>query len=495
MPSDAHSPSRLKKTAVPPPDGWQPDPAAPLPLQGQILEYMLERIGGGAWPAGMRLPSQRELSRRLRVDRSTVAAALGQLAERGLIETNRGGGTRVAAGPSAGGWNDYVEEGTHYPNLPAVQAINRLEFDRRLIRLGTGELHPDLLPDALLRRMLAELAQTPGLPLSYEEPLGAPALREAVSAELRASGIRADADSVLITSGALQGLQLIALGLLPRGSMLLLEKPSYLYSIHAFQSAGIKFSGLPLDEDGLSIRHLQAEAARHPAAALYTIPSFHNPTGAVMSAGRRRELMTLAARFRLPVLEDGAYQELWLDTPPPPPLMALDTEGRVLHLGTLSKTVSPGLRIGWIAGPKPVISRLADIKMQTDYGASSLSQLLAARWLSSGAHGEHLAELRSALRSRRDHALALLDRHFASIADWSVPAGGFYIWLQFHQPLSALRLFDAALEAGVLLHPGQLYDRGDSSRIRLSFAYATGAELELGLAALAATAKRLLTES
>lgn len=136
-----------------------------------------------------------------------------------------------------------------------------------------------------------------------------------------------------------------------------------------------------MDERGLIPEQLAAEAVRSKAAMLYSIPSFHNPTGILMDAGRRRELMEVTGRLGLPILEDGAYQELWLDVPPPPPLKALDQEGRVLHLGTLSKAVSPGLRIGWIVGPEPVVRRLADIKMQSDYGASSLSQLAAASWL------------------------------------------------------------------------------------------------------------------
>lgn len=483
---------------------WKPDPSSPLPLHRQISAYFIGKISSGAWPPGMRLIPQRELCRQLGVNRSTVVTALGQLAALGLIEGSRGGGTRVAAssragasGPDAaarstgaagqlgGNWNDYVEEGIHYPNLPAVQAINRLEYEAGLIRLGTGEPAPGLLPGGSMRQVLLELAQNPLPPLSYEEPLGSLSLRRAVSQELSKNGIAADPSSILITSGALQGLQLIALGLLPRGSTVLLEKPSYLYSIHAFQSAGVKFSGLPMDKDGLLPDQLAAAAIRSKAAMLYTIPSFHNPTGILMDAGRRDALMDIAGGLGLPILEDGAYQDLWLDDRPPNPLKARDREGRVLHLGTLSKAASPGLRIGWIVGPEPVVRRLADIKMQTDYGASSLSQLAAARWLEGGYHEQHLVLLRGKLRQRRDFMLQLLDIHFAGLASWNIPAGGFYIWLSLNGTLSLRRLFKAALQAGVLLNTGDLYDRSDSRHLRLSFAYASEDEMEHGIAALA----------
>ncbi|WNS47058.1 PLP-dependent aminotransferase family protein [Paenibacillus sp. MMS20-IR301] len=483
---------------------WAPDPASPRPLHSQISAYFLGKISSGAWPAGMRLAPQRELARRLGVNRSTVVTALGQLAALGLIEGRRGGGTVIAggraavrspAGPAAvpdqdeaqpaGNWNDYVEEGSYYPNLPTVQDINRLEYEPGLIRLGTGEPAPELLPGPAINRVLAGLSRQKLPPLSYEEPLGNPGLRAAVSRTLAATGITADPASILITSGALQGLQLIALGLLPRGSTILLEKPSYLYSIHAFQSAGVKFSGLPMDGHGLIPEQLAAEAVRSRAAMLYSIPSFHNPTGILMNEQRRSELMQITGSLGLPILEDGAYQELWLDTPPPPPLKALDREGRVLHLGTLSKAASPGLRIGWIVGPEPVVRRLADIKMQTDYGASSLSQLAAARWLEGGYHEEHLQVLRSRLRERRRLLLELLAVHCTGLASWNIPAGGFYIWLTLHRPAAPRKLFTAALQAGLLLNTGDLYDRSDARHLRLSYAYASPAELERGIALLA----------
>ncbi|MFC3747487.1 PLP-dependent aminotransferase family protein [Paenibacillus sp. GCM10012306] len=489
---------------------WQPDINSTLPLHAQITDYFIGKINSGAWPPGMRLAPQRELCRQLGVNRSTLVTALGQLTAMGLIEGNRGGGTRIAA-PSpkcgdssteqesinfgglvrAGNWNDYVEEGIHYPNLPTIQAINRLEYERGLIRLGTGEPAPELLPGQVMQEILAGLACEPLLPLSYEEPLGSLELRTALSNKLSASGIQTSPASILITSGSLQGLQLIAMGLLPRGAAILLEKPSYLYSIHAFQSTGVKFRGLPMDERGLMTDSIAQEAYRSNAAMLYTIPTFHNPTGILMDEERRNALMTTTGALGLPILEDGAYQELWLDAPPPPPLKALDHEGRVLHLGTLSKAVSPGLRIGWIAGPEPVVARLADIKMQSDYGASSLSQLAAARWLSGGYHEAHAHTLRQQLRMRRDAVLEMLQIHFSELATWNIPAGGFYIWLSLHQPLPLRKLFKAALQSGLLLNTGDLYDRGDSRHLRLSYTYASVAELETGLSILAGLIRNL----
>lgn len=473
---------------------WAPDPHSPVPLFIQIADYIGARIGSGSWPAGTRLPSQRRLARDFGVNRSTVVAALGRLAEDGRIEGRRGGGTVVTEPESPrgmkGSWVDYVEEGRHYPNLPAVQAINRLEFRPELIRLGTGEPSPGMLPGEEMSALLAGLAREE-LPLAYEEPLGSLRLRRAVSAELKKNGIRAEPSCILILSGALQGFQLLALGLLPRSAAVLLEKPSYLYSIHSFQSAGVRLHGLPMDERGLRTDGLEEAVRRTGASMLYTIPAFHNPTGTLMDEERRRELMAKTAALGLPLLEDGAYQELWLDAPPPPPLKALDGGGRVLHLGSLSKSASPGLRIGWMAGPEPVIARLADIKMQTDYGASSLSQLAAAKWLEDGRHERHTAGLRLKLRERRDLMQELLGRHFAGLASWNRPAGGFYVWLRLNKPLPLPKLFSAALSEGVLLNTGDLYDRTDSRHLRLSYAYAAPAGLEQGIIRLAGLVRRM----
>ncbi|MEF2966327.1 PLP-dependent aminotransferase family protein [Paenibacillus sp. M1] len=470
---------------------WQPNRRSGVPLHAQITEYIRDKIFGGEWPVGTRLPSQRELARSFGVNRSTVVAAMDELTAAGMIEGDRGGGTRVvnltwgalAAAPPPD-WSAYVNAGIHRPNLPAVQEINRSEFAPGILRLGTGELSPELLPHSGMSRLLARMAVS--MPeLGYGEPNGDLALREAVADRLRRIGIAASPASILIVSGALQALQLISVGLLPRGSSILLERPSYLYSVPVFQSAEMKLQGVPMDEEGLRSELVVPYAKQYGGALLYTIPTFHNPTGTVMSEERRARLLEACRNAGLPILEDDVYRDLWLDEPPPAPLKARDASGSVLYVGSLSKTLSPGLRIGWVTGPQPVIERLADIKMQSDYGSSAFSQWIAAEWLGSGMYDEHMNELRDALRIRRQAALKALDKHFRGLAEWSVPGGGFYIWLKLKQAAAPRRLFDAALKQGILINPGHLYDREAGDRIRLSYSYAPLAELEPGIARLA----------
>ncbi|QHZ46195.1 MULTISPECIES: aminotransferase-like domain-containing protein [Bacillus] len=470
-----------------------------IPLYQQIEQILKDKMSRGEWPAGTKIPSQRKLAGMFQVNRSTVTAALDELTAQGLLEGKRGGGTKVmnhtwsgmTDGPSLD-WNGYVRSGIHRPNSLTIQEINRQEFREDIIRLGTGELSPELLPYQQVKKMLRD-AESDKLMLGYEEPKGNRYTREVLAAHLKQKGIHVSPDAILIVSGALQALQLISIGLLKRKAAVLTEKPSYLYSLHVFQSMEMRLYGIPIDEGGLSPAAIQACKNKHGADLLYTIPSFHNPTGFLMTEERRKELIQTAKRLSLPIIEDDAYGDLWLDSPPPPTLKTFDQDGNVLYVGTLSKTVSPGLRIGWIAGPEPVIDRLADIKMQTDYGSSSLSQWAAAKWLSSGLYEENLHLIRNDLRIRRDTAIRCLEAHFDGIADWKEPPGGFYIWVTFFQSLPLHVLFEKALQKNILINPGTLYDKEAKRSIRLSYSYASLSGLETGIRTVAELARELLT--
>lgn len=470
---------------------WKLNKASEVPLHQQIYDHMKSRIMNGEWPVGTRLLPQRELAAKFQVNRSTIVYALGELAAEGFIESRVGQGTvivnntwSVLAATPPPDWNQYVKSGSYQPNIHMIQQINRAETDPEVIRLGTGELSPELLPTAQMRETFNG-SMSSRFTLGYSEPKGSLYLREIISDYLNKKGISASPSSILIVSGGLQGLQLISLGLLHHGSAILVENPTYLNSIHVFQSAGMQLHGIPMDAKGIRTESIGRLKRQHRAALLYTIPAFHNPTGTMMSSDRRTELLQICAQERLPVIEDDVYGDLWLDTPSPPPLKASDKQGLVLYMGSMSKTLGPGLRIGWVVGPEPVIDRLSDIKMQTDYGSSSLSQHAVAEWLSSGSYEKHLVQIRAELMKRRDFTLSLLERYFRDIAHWNKPQGGFYVWLRIAKPISIRTLFEQALKEGLLLNPGNIYDRNDQQHLRLSFAYASYDQLEKGLIRLA----------
>lgn len=470
---------------------WKPTRGNGIPLYRQIADYIRKKIVQGEWPVGSKIPTERALAAAFGVNRSTVVTAFAELTAEGLLEGNSGSGTTVInntwtllAADTPPDWETYVRAGSHRPNLPTIQEINHAEFLPGIIRLGTGEPSPSFFPREMMGRVLGQLSgRMPDL--GYAEPKGLYALREQISRYVRKKGIDASPSSILIVSGALQALQLISVGLLRSGSDVLTENPSYLQSLHVFQSAGMNLVGLPLDEEGVRTDKIaQCKDAGH-GTILYTIPCFHNPTGIVMSEDRREKLLALCLQKRLPIIEDDVYRDLWLDAEAPLPLKARDQNGMVLYLGSMSKSLSPGLRIGWIIGPEPVINRLADVKMQTDYGASSLSQWAVAEWLESGLYEEHLEKVRESLRKRREHVVHALTKHLFRVATWHVPSGGFYIWLRIAADMPVKELFDKALRRGVLLNPGHLYDRTDCRHIRLSYAYATKEQLDEGIRILA----------
>ena len=461
---------------------WTPDRTSPTPLTDQIVAYICSRVSTGAWPIGSRLPSQRALAERFGVNRSTIIAAIEELADYGIVEGRRGAGTRIVSNtwslmlPGAPDWADYLSSGFFRANNATIQAINRYEFEPGMTRLGTGELDPRLFPRDMWRVIAAEAATSIDS-LGYLPPEGLGMLREAVADHMReAWDVRCTPSQVLISSGALQALQMISVSLLSAGSTVYAEAPSYVKSLQLFQSAGMRLDGIPMDAHGIRADALHEAAARAQDAVLYTIPTNHNPTGIVMTDERRRALIETCTADRLPIIEDCAYQDLVYEGDTPKPLKHYDEHGMVIALGSASKALAPGLRIGWAVADERIVQRLADVKMQMDYGASTLGQWVFARFLTSGMYEEYLQGLRAELRRRRDRALETIDRLFAGRAHWNTPRGGFYIWLTFDEPVRLGRLFRDALKRGILLNPGDIYDFEGDNSLRLSYSYTTPEE-------------------
>lgn len=468
---------------------WKPDKTSNTPIYRQIVRYISDKIETGDWVIGSRLPSQRAMAQAFSVNRSTIVTAMEELLSYGILESGFGGGTRVASNTwsllmsRTPDWNKYIQSGPFKANHSAIQTINRMEFEPGYIRIGTGELSPELYPSKLVAKLLRRMPER--IPnLGYLGPLGLPELGRELSAYLaRSQGIEADPANILVVSGSLQGLQLISVCMLKRGSHVYTEAPTYLRSLQIFQSAGMQMHGVPMDQEGIKYWNIGGDVK---GSLLYTIPTHHNPTGTVMSETRRRELLSFCQTQRLPILEDDAYGQLWFNEEPPRSIKARDKTGNVIYLGTVSKTMAPGLRIGWVVGPEAVTARLGDVKMQTDYGASSVSQWLMTELLASGEYEAYIRGLRRELKARRDNALTALEKNFAGLADWNVPTGGFYIWLRFRKKVPVDKVFADALKAGVLLNPGNVYDYTENNAIRLSYAYADPDDLTKALEILAA---------
>ncbi len=468
---------------------WKPDKQDKTPIYRQIVKYISEKIAAGDWVIGSRLPSQRAMAEAFGVNRSTIVSAMEELISYGILESDFGGGTKVASNTwslrmsQPPDWNKYIASGPFGANLSTIQTINKMEFEPGYVRIGTGELSPELYPGKMVSRIFQRMPERI-LNLGYLGVLGLPELGHALAPWLKKNqGIDVDPSNIMIASGSLQGLQLVSVCMLKRGSNVYTEAPSYLKSLQVFQSAGMHLHGIPLDEEGMQYWNIK-DASND--ALLYTIPTYHNPTGTVMSEKRRKEIMGFCQKERMPILEDDAYGQLWFEEKPPASLKSRDKTGSVIYMGTISKTMAPGLRIGWVVGPEAVVYRLGDVKMQTDYGASSVSQWMMTELIESGDYDIYLDWLRKELRARRDNALAALERYFKDLATWNKPSGGFYIWLRFNKRMPMDKIFNEALKAGILLNPGNVYDYAENHAIRLSYAYADPDDLTRALETLAA---------
>jgi GntR family transcriptional regulator, regulator for abcA and norABC len=462
---------------------WKPNRRSHLSIQEQIVNWIKSQIESGDWPVGIKIPTQRQLAIQFNVNRSTVQLALDELKADGLLESKIGSGIFVAnhswnvlLNRSQPNWKHHIESSIHKPNYHTIQLINEYEQFDHVIRLGTGELSPELLPTKQMEQSLKEITLD-AKAIGYSSPKGNERLRAILCDYLKKRGIHTLPENILIVSGALQALQLIAFGLLEEGSTVFHEQPSYLSSVHPFHSAGMRM--ISVTRNANLADHLRA-FKRKRQSIFYCVPTLHNPTGYNWSASEKNELYQICKELQIPIIEDDVYHELLFETSTPP-IKSTDSSGQVLYIGSVSKTLSPGLRIGWVVAPSPVIERLADIKMQTDYGSSAFSQEIVAHWISSGLYEKHLDHLRGQLKIRATFVENILEQQFYKIATWKKSEGGFYIWLRFNKPIVNKPLFLNLLKENVLINPGYIYDPSDLHHIRLSYAYARLEELKDGL--------------
>ncbi|KGR82032.1 PLP-dependent aminotransferase family protein [Lysinibacillus odysseyi] len=466
---------------------WQPNRASSISISKQIVQWMTDQIQQGEWTIGTKLPPQRKLALLLGVNRSTLQEAIDELKADGLLASRAGAATYVANDSwhvlmkqKEPDWQQYIESSIHKANYQTIQLINEFEQKESIIRLGTGELSPSLLPADGIQESLQHLALD-GKMIGYSSPQGSFSLRQAICHYVKKRGIDTSPENICIVSGGLQALQLIALGLLKPGSVVFQHQFSYLNSLHLFQSFGVNLSNIP---ENTEPEELIKQISRKKQSILYTVPTLHNPTGATMTFEEKERLYHACETAQIPLIEDDVYADLVFGKTTPA-MKSMDKSGQIIYIGSVSKTVSPGLRIGWVIASTPVIQRLADIKMQIDYGSSAISQRIVDYWLRSGMYEKHIEQLKHELKSRAALMEELLKMYFWHTATWAPSQGGFYSWLKFNKPIVTTELFMKLLKKNVLINPGYIYWPNDAYHIRLSFSYCSEADLRKGLNILA----------
>jgi DNA-binding transcriptional MocR family regulator len=432
------------------------------PVYRRLANGMRSAVMRGDLAPGSRVPAERNLARLLAVSRTTVVSAYEILRQEGWLESRQGSGTMVRAAPRRA---ERVAEPPSFRRHPVYRSLiegsgGTIEF------LGAHLSGSGAIPDEIvsLKEGIARLARGHGY-----LPAGLPELRRGIAKRLDARGLPTREDQVLVTSGAQQAIGLVASLFLQRGDAVALESPTYLGAMDLFANAGAHLVPVPVGDRGVSAEVLRDVVRRASPRLVYLVPTFHNPTGLLVPEATRRAIARIADESGVPIVEDDTLADLTLGPEPPPPIAAFSRDGPVLTVGSLSKVLWGGLRIGWIRAPEPILARLTRLKILTDLGCSILSQLAAV---------ELLARIEAIRRARRREVrakygrMARLLKSLLPSWSWTPPAGGLTLWVKLPHG-DATGFAQVALRHGVAVVPGPLAspDSSGTDRLRLPFVH------------------------
>ena len=368
-------------------------------------------------------------------------------------------------------------------NPSVIREILKVTEQPGIISFAGGLPSPRTFPVAQFAAACEQVLRDDGPgALQYAASEGYGPLREMVAAMLP---WRVDPAQVLITTGSQQGLDLVAKVLIDPGSRILVETPTYLGALQAFAPMEPQVVSVASDEQGVIVDDL---AGKDAARFLYVLPNFQNPTGRTMTGERRAALAQRAAELGLPLVEDNPYGDLWFDAPPPLPLTARHPDGCV-YLGSFSKVLAPGLRLGFVVAPAAVYPKLLQAKQAADLHSPGFNQRMIAEVMKDGFLDRHVPTIRALYKSQRDAMLAALEREMQGLGvRWNTPGGGMFLWARLPEGMDAAALLPKAVAKGVAFVPGAAFYAGapDPRSLRLSFVTASVREIDTGIAALAA---------
>lgn len=356
--------------------------------------------------------------------------------------------------------------------VSAVREILKVTERPDIISFAGGLPAPELFPvDALARAHADVFTREGAAAMQYSTTEGWRPLREWIAARMNGRGCKATADRVLITSGSQQGIDLVARIFLDPGDTLIVENPSYVAALQVFKSYEAEMIAVDSDDEGVRVEEVEEAIRESNPKFIYVIPDFQNPTGLSFSLERRKRLVEIACRYRVPIIEDDPYGELRYQGERLPSLASLDTEGVVIHLSTFSKTISPGMRIGWAIASEAIIQALIIAKQASDLHTSTIEQRAAARLLEDFDYDAHLANLCRVYGERCAAMQASLEAHFPTEARWTRPDGGLFLWVELPEGVSGEELLEDSLKEKVAFVPGAAFFARDarSNFIRLNF--------------------------
>ena len=468
------------------------NPASDTPLYRQLADSLRASIEEGVIPSGEKLPPTRELAGHLGLNRTTVSAAYALLDQAGLIDGQVGRGSFVA-------------------HRERRAKRERMDWEALLPPLGPELISPkqdaeinfansrpaaDAFPIAQFRRLAKEVVERPDAAeiLQLGSPHGYAPLRKYLLEQAAAEGVARHGDDLMITSGCQQGLDLIARTLAQIGQPVAMEDPVYHGQLRVFSRAGVDSLPVPLDAAGLDVDALERVVRERSAKVLIVTPSFQNPTGATLTLERRRRVIAIAQRHGLVLIENDIYSELRYSGDALPTLKQLDATGNSILLRSYSKVSFPGLRVGWVIAPRPVIARLAELKQLTDLHSDRLSQAVLLRFAESGELEAHLERTRRDGTQRLSALLRACQKYLPANARFTRPEGGMNLWIELPAPLTAAQLLENVQEHGVTFLPGSYFSaqQGHARCLRISFGGLAPEAITRGIRILGEAAKEQL---
>ena len=485
------------------------------PLYCQIRNRFKDAIESGRLPAQTKLPTNRELAGLLKIDRSTVSRAYSELIEAGLIDSHVGRGTYVKEQPRSSfekpntdsasflagiDWSANFSRASQMTNaLLSREPVftDALNNNDNIISFAGGIPTEEFYPHEQFEGILSDLLKAGKASdmFSYSPAIGHPHLIAQVQKHLASQGVYASDDEILIVSGSQQGISLVCDTLLDSGDTVVLEEPSYFWAICNFQARQARCHSVPLVDGGMDIILFERALQQKKVKLVYTMPNFQNPTGASMSLTRRNQILQLCTRYQVPILEDNFVGDLRYEGESPLPMRALPG-GRdiVIYQGTFSKALCPGLRLGWLVGPAPLMERIRLAKRTLDLSTSSIAQIVLAEYLEKGLYREHLDRVREVYKNRRDTMIGALQKYLGNSQRlmWSFPEGGLFMWVRLPDGFSSRDLLQFAQDEGVRFSVGDLFfcERGGGQYLRLCFIQQNEKTIEEGVRRLAQAVTR-----
>ena len=458
-----------------------PDPHSDVPLYRQLYETLRDSIASGILPDGYRLPATRELAGQFGLNRATISSAYELLEKDGLITGHVGRGSFVAnRNPTKSGvnWN-HVLGSFRPPSTPAAAPLANFANSR------PSDL---LFPLDDFRTSCDEVIQSGEVQgiLQLGSPFGYPPLRRYLLDQARAEGAAHDSDDILITSGCQQAIHLLQTTLVSQGETVLLEDPVYSGIRKVFERAGARLIGGPVGPNGLEIEAVERVIERERPRVLAITPNFQNPTGATMPLSARQAVLRLARAHRVIVIENDIYGPLAYEGDAIPSVKQLDDRGDTVLLRSFSKIAFPGVRVGWVIAPRPLIERLTEAKQCSDLHSDQLSQAILLRFSQSGRLERHRQHMLTAGRERLRAALDACRDYLPPEVQFTRPRGGMSLWLRLPEPLDAGELLPRAEREGVTYLPGKYFavSRPQPGSLRISFAEMSPDQIRSGIAAL-----------